>query len=337
MKLYQKLISCILSVSLLVSLTACQSETPDSSSSESSSSLSSSSSKSDSVKRSGDESSGSSSESEADGSSNNSSSGSFSSKSGTAGSSSSSSPAASSSQTTTPTTQTVRITITEGQSMTQIFKKLEANGVASFDSLMNMAQNYDYSYYPLIGALPSNPNRCFTLEGYLFPDTYEFYVGEKPQDAIGRFLRGSKAKITSAHQQQAAALGYSMNDIMIIASLIQREGSNPNEMSKVSAVIHNRLKAGMKLEMDATINYIENNVKPYLSGDVNRYNWYYNTYKCPALPAGPICNPGMGAINAALNPANVSYLYFCNDTNGNYYYADTLAEHQENLKKAGIS
>lgn len=328
MKFYRKLICCILSLSLLLSLTACQSETVDDSSSESSSSLSSSSSEADSISRSGDESSSSSSILEDDSSLSSS-------------SSSSRTPSFStpSDQTTasSQTRQTVRVTIPEGYSMTQIFEKLDAAGVASFDDLMEMVQTYDYSYYPLIGALPSNPNRCFTLEGYLFPDTYEFYVGEKPQDAIGRFLRGSKAKITSAHQQQAAALGYSMDEVMIVASLIQREGSNPNEMNKVAAVIYNRLKAGMQLQMDATINYMEQDVKPYLSGDVNRYNSYYNTYKCSALPAGPICNPGMSAINAALNPADVSYLYFCNDPNGNYYYADTLEEHHANLDKAGIS
>lgn len=318
----QKILSFLLSVALILGLAACQSEFPEeSSSSEDSSSLLSSSMEGD-VSRSGDESSGSSAETAASSSSSP--------------SDVSDSSASSASQDTIPATQTVRITIPEGQSMTQIFEKLEAAGVASFDSLMDMAQNYDYSYYPLIGALPSNSNRCFTLEGYLFPDTYEFYVGEKPQDAIGRFLRGSKVRITSAHQQQAAQLGYSMNDVMIIASLIQREGSNPNEMSKVAAVIYNRLKAGMQLQMDATIHYIENNVKPYLSGDINRYNQFYNTYRCSGLPAGPICNPGMRAINAALNPADVSYLYFCNDQNGNYYYADTLAEHEENLKKAGI-
>ena len=92
----------------------------------------------------------------------------------------------------------------------------------------------------------------------------------------------------------------------------------------------------MKLQMDSTIYYIERNVKPYLTGDINRYNGYYNTYKCAALPAGPISNPGLKTINAALNPADVPYLYFCHDENANYYYAETYEEHQENLKLAGI-
>lgn len=244
-------------------------------------------------------------------------------------------------QTEKPTTQpekkTVRITIKEGQTLTQIFKTLEENGVSSFDDLMETAQTYDYSYYPLVAAIPSNPNRCFKLEGYLFPDTYEFYTNQKPQDAIGKFLRGGKAKITDSMKAQASSLGYSMDEVITVASIIEKEGANPNEVAKIAAVIYNRLEAGMKLQMDSTIYYIERNVKPFITGDINRYNSYYNTYKCSALPAGPISNPGLRTINAALNPADVPYLYFCHDENANYYYAETYEEHQENLKAAGLA
>ncbi len=233
--------------------------------------------------------------------------------------------------------QTVKVTINEGDTLTQIFKKLDENGVADFDALMETAQNYDYSYYPLVAAIPSNSNRCFRLEGYLFPDTYEFYVNQKPQDAIGKFLRVGKARITDSMKSKASALGYSIDEILTVASIIEKEGANSNEVSKIAAVIYNRLEAGMKLQMDSSIYYIERHVKPYISGDINRYNSYYNTYKCSALPAGPISNPGMRTINAALNPADVDYLYFCHDENANYYYADTYEEHQENLKKAGLS
>ena len=231
--------------------------------------------------------------------------------------------------------ETVRVTIPEGFTLTQVFKRLEANGVCSFDDLMSTSQSYDYSYYPLVAARPDN-TRAFKLEGYLFPNTYEFYKGERPQDAIGRFLRVSESKITSSHRAKAKALGYSMDEILTVASIIEKEGSNAAEVSKIAAVIYNRLEAGMKLQMDSGIYYIEDKVKPYLSGDINRYNSLYNMYKCPALPAGPICNPGMKTINAALNPADVPYLYFCHDKNANYYYAETYEEHLENLKKAGI-
>ena len=232
--------------------------------------------------------------------------------------------------------ETVRVTITEGMTLTQIFKKLEANGVCSFDDLMKTAESYDYSYYPLIAARPSN-TRAFKLEGYLFPNTYDFYKNEKPQDAIGRFLRVGEKYITSQYRAKARAMGYSMDQILTVASIIEKEGANPNEVRKIAAVIYNRLEAGMQLQMDSGIYYIERSVKPYISGDVNRYNSLYNMYKCKGLPAGPICNPGARTINAALDPADVNYLYFCHDSSAKYYYADTYEEHLENLKKAGIA
>lgn len=239
-----------------------------------------------------------------------------------------------------PTTQAARQTVTvrvnEGDSLTQIFKKLDESGVADFDALMETAQDYDYSYYPLVAGIPSNANRCFRLEGYLFPDTYEFYTNQKPQDAIGKFLRNGKAKITDSMVSQASALGYTIDEVITVASIIEKEGAKSSEISKIAAVIYNRLENGMKLQMDSTIYYIERHVKPYLTGDINRFNSYYNTYKCSALPAGPISNPGLRTINAALNPADVPYLYFCHDENANYYYAETFEEHQQNLKKAGI-
>lgn len=238
--------------------------------------------------------------------------------------------------TASPVKQTVKVTINEGDTLTQIFKKLDEKGVADFDALMDTAQNYDYSYYPLVAAIPSDANRCFRLEGYLFPDTYEFYLNQKPQDAIGKFLRNGKSRITDSMKAQAASLGYSMDEILTVASIIEKEGAKSSEVSKIAAVIYNRLEAGMKLQMDSSIYYIERHVKPYISGDINRYNSHYNTYKCAALPAGPISNPGMRTINAALNPADVDYLYFCHDENANYYYAETYEEHQENLKAAGI-
>lgn len=230
----------------------------------------------------------------------------------------------------------VKIGFAEGRTLTEIFKVLDEYEVADFDELMETAANYDYSYYPLVSKIPSNPNRCFKLEGYLFPSTYEFYTNSKPQDAIGKFLRGGKANITEQMMAQASALGYTMDEVLTVASIVEKEGGKSSEVAKIAAVIYNRLEAGMKLQMDSSIYYIERHVKPYLSGDINRYNSYYNTYKCSALPAGPICNPGLKTINAALNPADVDYLYFCHDENANYYYAETYEEHLENLKLAGI-
>ncbi len=232
--------------------------------------------------------------------------------------------------------RTVTLSFAEGRSLTEIFEILDEYEVADFDELMETAATYDYSYYPLVAKIPSDPNRCFKLEGYLYPSTYEFYTNSKPQDAIGKFLRGGKANITDQMAAQASALGYTMDEVLTVASIVEKEGGKSSEVAKIAAVIYNRLEAGMKLQMDSTIYYIERHVKPYLTGDINRYNSHYNTYKCSALPAGPICNPGLKTINAALNPADVDYLYFCHDENANYYYAETYEEHLENLELAGI-
>lgn len=232
--------------------------------------------------------------------------------------------------------RTVTLSFAEGRTLAEIFKILDEYEVADFEELMETAAAYDYSYYPLVAKIPSDPNRCFKLEGYLFPSTYEFYTNSKPQDAIGKFLRGGKANITDQMMAQASALGYTMDEVLTVASIVEKEGGKSSEVSRIAAVIYNRLEAGMKLQMDSSIYYIERHVKPYLTGDINRYNSYYNTYKCKALPAGPICNPGLKTINAALNPADVDYLYFCHDENANYYYAETYEEHLENLKLAGL-
>lgn len=246
-------------------------------------------------------------------------------------------------KTTTPTTTTktpattlsatVRVTVTEGEALTQIAQKLEKAGVCKASELIATANTYDFSYYPLIAAQPSNPNRCFKLEGYLFPDTYEFYREEKPENVLGRFLRNAESKLTDAHRSRAKALGFQMDEILTIASIIEREGANPAEMKNISSILHNRLEQNIQLQCDATIRYVENWIKPFISGDINRYNAYYNTNKCEALPAGPINNPGMGAVNAALYPADTDYLFFCHDDQAHYYYAATYEEHLANLEK----
>lgn len=233
--------------------------------------------------------------------------------------------------------KTVKVTIPEGYSQSQIFELLVSKGVtSSVEDLYKVSEEYDYSYYPLISQIEENVNRCFRLEGYLYPDTYEFYRLSKPQDAIGKFLRNGEVKISQEDRDRAASLGYSVDEMLTIASIIEKEIGDNSQQAMVSSVIHNRLNQNIKLQMDASINYIENYVKPYITGDVDRYNSFYNTYKSPALPSGPICNPGKSAIQAALYPADTEYLFFVSDKEGKYYYAKTYEEHKQNLILAGI-
>ena len=127
-----------------------------------------------------------------------------------------------------------------------------------------------------------------------------------------------------------------VDEIITIASIVQEEATSP-EMARVSSVLHNRLDDGMQLQCDVTIAYLKNSVMPYLDGDVERYNAYYNTYKCPALPTGPICSPGMDAVIAALNPAYTDYLFFVTDKADPtvFYYSGDYDEHLKNCETAG--
>ncbi len=234
--------------------------------------------------------------------------------------------------------KTVRVTIPEGYAVPQVFELLVSKGVCdSTEKLYEALYNYDFSYYPLVKAIPENEFRCFLLEGYLYPDTYEFYRLSKGQDVIGKFLRNAESKITDDIRLKAESLGYTVDEILTIASLIEKEAVDSKTMSNISSVIHNRLSKGMKLQLDATINYVERYVKPNINGDVNRYNAYYNTYKTGALPSGPICNPGINAIKAALNPAQTEYLYFYSDEKKEYHFSKDYEEHKANISGENVT
>ena len=232
---------------------------------------------------------------------------------------------------------TTRITFIEGSTLTECFKLLEENGVASFDDLMNVAQNYSFNDYKIYSDIPDDKNRCFKLEGYLFPDTYDFFLDEAPESVIARFLSNSDVKITDEMRARATELGYTMDEIMIIASIIQAEGAFENDAATIAGIIYNRLDDGIKLQMDSTYFYAHNDIASYVGEEnVGEYKEIYDTYTCYSLPKGPVCNPGMFAINAALYPEETDYYYFCHDKDGNTYYAKTYSEHLRNCDKAGL-
>lgn len=228
--------------------------------------------------------------------------------------------------------ETVNVTIPEGYTLAQIGERLEANGVCTKQELLDIVNTYDFSYYPLVAGIADSPSRCYLLEGYLYPNTYTFYLNMKPQDVVGKFLRSAQANITDEDRARAAQLGMSMDEVLTLASIIEKEAGNANEVANVSSVFHNRLASGMPLQADATREYVNR----YLTPD---YAQAYNTYKCDALPAGPICNPGRRAINAALYPADTNYLYFAtsSDSPPRYVYAETFEEHQQNLIELGLA
>ena len=240
--------------------------------------------------------------------------------------------------TTEPVTlATTRITFIEGSTLTECFKLLEENGVASYESLMNVAQNSDFSNYKIYSDIPDDENRCFKLEGYLFPDTYDFFLNEEPESVINRFLSNTDVKITDEMRQRATELGYTMDEIIIIASIIQAEGAFPDDASTIAGIIYNRLEDGIKLQMDSTYFYVKDDITSYVGEEnMDSYKEIYDTYTCYSLPQGPVCNPGMFAINAALYPEETDYYYFCHDNAGNTYYATNYSDHLANCRKAGL-
>lgn len=234
-----------------------------------------------------------------------------------------------------PLTQT--ITIPEGYTLPRIGMLLEEKGFCTAEEFIEASQTGDFSEFPLAVKMQQVENSCFKLEGILFPDTYEVYTGEKADAILRRMLANTEAKLGGELMAQIDASPYSLPEIITLASIIEKEAYGPAEMANISSVLHNRLDSGMKLQCDVTINYVEGAIKPFITGDKNRFNSLYNTYKCDALPAGPICNPGLDAIKAALYPAETDYLFFLTDKDKNYLYAATYEEHQKNVEAAGIT
>ena len=168
-----------------------------------------------------------------------------------------------------------------------------------------------------------------TLEGYLFPDTYTFAEGTSPEEAVNvlvaRFEKVWKPEWTARLQQ----LAMSRHDVITLASIIEKEARLDEERPVISAVYHNRLKRGMLLQADPTVQYaLGRHVDRVLYKDLE-VDSRYNTYKHPGLPPGPIASPGAASIQAALYPANVPYLYFVADPDGHHEFRETYAEHTE--------
>ena len=152
-------------------------------------------------------------------------------------------------------------------------------------------------------------------------------------------LHNFTTKITSEYYTSAKARGYTFDEIITVASIIQKESGQVAENAKVSSVIFNRLAINMPLQCDVTGNYLEKYVKPYVVDYNEEYENNYDTFKCSALPAGAICNPGVEAIKAALTPADTDYLFFVTDSSDTsiFYYAKTYSEHLANCKTAGYT
>ncbi len=213
-------------------------------------------------------------------------------------------------------TMTIDVTFPEGFTMAQIFRRLEENEVCSYEDLMEAAANYKYNYSFLEGMEAGDPTR---LEGFLFPDTYQFYVDMQASSAINKFLETFHYLQTADMLKQASDRGLTMRQVVIIASMIEREAAvDPDkgidDRALVSSVIMNRLKAGMPLGIDATILYVFPDHEGAPTGEMLAYDSPYNTRMYAGLPPTPICNPSLASIKAALNPESTNYYYYALNT-----------------------
>lgn len=231
------------------------------------------------------------------------------------------------------TADTITLVFPEGWTIYQIFNKISEFGVCTKDQLLASLEGTDFEN-EFIADIPQDADRTFKLEGYLYPDTYEFYEKSDPNSIIRKFLEASEEKWTDEYEARRIELGLTRDEVIIIASIIQREAASKKQMGLVSSVIHNRLNNSVSwplLGCDSTTNYISSYVAPNVSSsEAAAYESAYDTYSQQGLPPGPICNPGDDAINAALYPEDTNYFYFRHDKYGEIYMARTQAEHDAN-------
>lgn len=222
---------------------------------------------------------------------------------------------------------TITFTIPEGYELEQIAERLYEMGIADKDiflELTSQASNFA-SEFEVLKDVPEG----LSLEGYLYPDTYEVYTDADEKDIIRKMLSRFDNLYTDEIKAKANDLDLDLNQVVTLASIIEREGKADSEREIISGVFHNRLKSGMMLQSCATVQYILGERKPVLSNQDTSIDSPYNTYINTGLPPGPIASPGIRSIEAAVNPADVDYMYFVfnEDEAGTHTFSVTYDEH----------
>jgi len=237
--------------------------------------------------------------------------------------------------------KTIELVFPEGWTIDKIAERLMKNGVctkqAFYENLDQAMFDYDF-----VNEVKGEKDRYHNLEGYLFPDKYQFFVGDNPSNVIRIMLQRFNKEWTDKYDARAKELGMTVDEVITLASIIQKEAGSTEQMKNISSVFHNRLKNPANfpsLQSDATAGYVTNCIR--YGVDSSQYDTYllrYNTYNLTGLPVGAICNPGAKAIEAALYPADTDYYYFCHNTQTKeIYLAKTLMEHNQNKIKAELT
>ncbi|MBP0979455.1 MAG: endolytic transglycosylase MltG [Oscillospiraceae bacterium] len=231
----------------------------------------------------------------------------------------------------------VKVTIPEGYTVNQIASLLKEKGVCEKKQDFLDAINNEKYKSEALDQVEDNKLICFKSEGYLFPDTYEFILKDKPKHLIEIMTQNFDKKVLGELRQDIDKSELSLSEIITLASIVQKESTSADVMKKVSSVFFNRLnnpREYLRLESDVTILYIESDIKPNLEMKNQEMYDSYNTYVCKGLPVGPICNPGLDAIKSVLEPEDTDYYFFLTDINNDYYWATNFSQHNNNIYKA---
>ncbi len=227
---------------------------------------------------------------------------------------------------------TVKVVIPEGYTIKQIAELLSNEGLCATDDFMNALDPalYDYQF------LKNLPERSSKLEGYLFPATYEIVPGQSAQEIVTLMLDTFAEIIKPEYYTKAEEMNMSLDEIVTMASIIERETNADTERARVAGVFYNRIGNDQKLESCATVQYILGENKPVLSVADTKIDSPYNTYLHKGLPIGPICSPGEECIKAALYPEKTDAFYFLLGNNGEHIFSKTYEEHQKAMQENGL-
>ncbi len=221
-----------------------------------------------------------------------------------------------------------RITFPEGLTVREMAALYEARGFGATAEFVAAAQDER-----LIADLDPDAT---DLEGYLFPETYEVQTGTPPATLVARMVQGFRAALDDELRRLAAEQGLTTRQVVTLAALVEEETGESDERPRVAAVYRNRMRLGMPMQADPTLIYALQKAGRY-DGNIRKtdlgFDSPYNTYKYPGLPPGPIASPGQGSLAAAVRPADVRYLYFVSRNDGTHAFAETLAEHNANVRK----
>lgn len=223
----------------------------------------------------------------------------------------------------------IRITFPEGFTEKQIQSRLVEQGIGSAGAMGDETIGDYQVQYKFLSDAPVSAS----LEGFLFPDTYIFERDNAKSAVIKKFLDNFDKKLTPDLREQISRQGKKIYDVIILASIVQQEAIGEEDMPLVAGVFASRLRIGMALESDATINYVTNKKDRQPLYEDLKIKSPYNTYLNRGLPPGPIANPGIAAIKAAINPAATDYLFFLHPLDGPTVFSKTLSEHNQNKAK----